>query len=211
MVVQSKGAIIVLDDGGPEGADLVTRVHGVWPQIYRLTDHDEPNSEDHVLDVGGKHLNVKTVVRTMYEEQAYFCLVPSTLDPVRTVADLLSSARGYLADGFPAFVLISGRPANRYRKIAAVLDPAEPITTGSLALASIALAQRTGAAIDALVLGGDPDHPPDSLQDLRAMFNIREGAEMLQQADDLAAELGIRGRWRTLGVAGHRDQLVLMR
>ncbi len=209
MVVRSKGAIIVLDDGGPEGADLVTRAQGVWPQIYRVTDHGEPNAAETIINVGSKHLDVKTVVRTMYEEQAYFCMVPSTLDPVQTVADLLSSARGYLADGFPAFVLISGRPAIRYRKIAVVLDPAEAITTGSLVLAAVALAHRTGAALDGLLLGGDPDNPPDSHAEVRQMFRINEGAELLHQAEDLAREVGLHTRWRTLGMAGQRDQLVL--
>ena len=66
MVVQSKGAIIVLDDGGPEGADLVTRVHGVWPQIYRLTDHDEPNAEDHVLDELGRRQIALAEIEAQY-------------------------------------------------------------------------------------------------------------------------------------------------
>jgi murein DD-endopeptidase MepM/ murein hydrolase activator NlpD len=209
MVVQSKGAIIVLDDGGPDGADLVARAEGVWPEVYRMTDHDVPDAEQHILNVGSKHLNIKTAVRQMYEEQAYFCLVPGSLDPVKTLSDLLSSSRGYLADGFPAFVLIAGRPEKRYRKIATVLDPTEPITTGSLALAAVALAWRTGAQIDALLLGGDPDNPPQNFAEVRDMFRISEGAELLQQADDFALELNLAGRWRALGESASRDQLVL--
>lgn len=209
MVVQSRGAVIVLDDGGPDGDDLVARVQGVWPEVYRMTDHDEPDSSEHVINVGSKHMNIKTLVRQMYEEQAYFAVVPDSLDPVKALSDLLSSARGYLADGFPAFVVISGRPGTRYRRIAAVLDPTEPITTGSLALAAVALAGRTGAAIDGLLLGGDPDNPPETFNDVRDSFRISEGAELFQQADELAQELGLKGTWRALGESASRDQLVL--
>jgi murein DD-endopeptidase MepM/ murein hydrolase activator NlpD len=209
MVVKGRGAVIVLDDGGPDSEDLVERVQGVWPEVYRMTDHDEPDAAEHVINVGSKHLNMKTLVRQMYEEQAYFAVVPQALDPVKALSDLLSAARGYLADGFPAFVVVSARPGRRYRRIAAVLDPTEPITTGSLALAAVALAWRTGADFDALLLGGDPDNPPDTFNDVREMFRIGEGAEMLQQASELANEHGIRGGWRALGEAASRDQLVL--
>ena len=211
MAVEYRGAItvVVLDDGSAEGQDLVDRVDGVFPNLYRMTDREAPGDEEHILRVDSKHMNIKTLVSRMHAETACWAVVPNVGDPAVMIADFLSAARPPLADGFPAFVMIWGRPERRYEKIAVVVDVTEPFTTGSLALAAVGLASRTGAAVDALMLGGDPDDPPESFESIRHLFKIREGASLLQQALDTAAEIGLHFNWVPLGEATERDQLVL--
>ena len=156
-----------------------------------------------------KHVDVKTVVRLMHDRNCYWGMVPANPDPAVTVSDLLTAARTYLAEGFPGFVLISGRPGQRYERVAAVAEVSSPITTGALALAAVALAWRAGGTLDVLVLGGDPGNPPTTTEEARALFTIDDGAALLEQAVEAAHALGITVNWIPLGESTARDQLVL--
>ncbi len=210
MTGEYRGAVVVLDDGGVEADDLLARADRISPNVYRVTEDHLDDPEHHVLAVGKKHCNVKSVIATMYDERAYTALVPAALDPTRLLADYLSAARPFLADGFPGFVLINGHQGPRYRRIALVADARETITTGTLAMAGVGLAWRTGATLDVLLLGGDPLNPPQSFEEARAdVFTISDDAEILEMALERAREIGLEVNWISLGEAAARDQLVL--
>ena len=204
MTLEYRGTVIVLDDGHST-SDLVERTQGIFPTTVRMSAHDEEGT----VGVGRTHLDVKSLVRVMREQECYWGVVPANTDPSITVADLLTAARHHLEEGFPGFVLISAREGQRYRRVAAVADVNAPFTTGALALAAIALAWRIGVPLDVLVLGGDPQNPPTSTEEARALFDIQEGADLLEQAIETARELNIQVNWIPLGESTARDQLVL--
>lgn len=194
MVVQGRGAVVVLDSG--DGEDLGARFSPFFPTVVRLNGAQGDST-------------VKRLVGQMRDHQAYHGIVPASLDPVRLIADFLSEARGHLLDGYPGFVLVVGRPGTTYSRAAVVLDPEEPITTGSLALAAVGFAWRTGVSLDVLMLGGDPQDPPQNWEQASALFSIGERAELLEQALAMGRDAGLQVTWIPLGESARRDDLVL--
>ena len=192
MEFKYKGGVVVLDDGGERVDDLLGRVHGVFRNVYRLAEREIPDARETVIPVGRRHLDVKTLVHTMHENEAFWGIVASGGDPVVTISDFLSAARPALDHGFPLFVLVSGHPEQRYHRIAVVADARQPITSGSLALAGVGIAARTHASVDVLLVGGDHSNPPSSWEEARTLFAVGEHAELLDLALEKAHELGVR-------------------
>ena len=201
--------IVVLDNGTGQPDDLLTRVSDVFSDISILAGRSGTAATDEHAVVRTGSPSTKDVVAEMHRQQANWALVPREGDPSAVIADYLSAARPYLNGGDPGFILISGQPGVRYRRLAVIADISEPVTTGVLAAAAVVLASQTGAELDVLTLGAEPGDEPRDVSEARERFDIEDGAHSIDAAMALAERSGVRMQWVPLGESPRRDELVL--
>lgn len=205
-----RGTVALLDDGSAAAADILARIDGVFPLVYRVTHRDIEPTAATVVRVNRRKLSVSTLLDTMREEGVAVGFVRHVADPVRFLADYASAAYDHLSEGFPGLMLVSCRQGiGQHRRIAVVTDIRKPITTGTLAMAGVAMAHRTGGTLDFLVLGLPPESLDAFLEDPAKYFAIKAEAEILTAASERARDIGLQPRYVALGTGKPDEELVL--
>ena len=207
MTRESIGYLFV-DDGGPV-ADNLWSFAQQDPKVKRLALAGAPDREGatDVVRVKGRKADIKGVVRTLERQQLLTAVVPrSEPDPAVLISDFASAARPLLEQGYPGFAIGFCQTGGPYRKIAAVTDRSEAMTTGILAGFAVSMAAETGARLDVLVLGADQDELGD---DPGQLFDVAENAHFLDRIRQIVRENDIDIHWIGLGSSGDRDQLAI--
>ena len=93
--------------------------------------------------------------------------------------------------------------------MAIVADIRKPITTGTLMMAGVGMAHRTGGTLDILVLGLPHDAEAAFSANPFDFFTIKDEAEMLAAATQRAQEVGLQPRWIVLGTGKSDRELLL--
>lgn len=200
----------MLDDGSAAANDILARIDGVFPSVYRVTHRDAEPTAATVVRVNRRRLSLSSFLDTMREEGVAVGFVRHVADPVRFLADYATAAYDHLSEGFPGLMLVSCRQgSSQHRRIAVVADIRKPITTGTLAWAGIGMAHRTGGTLDILVLGLPPESLDAFLADPARFFTVKGDAELLSAALERARDIGLQARYVALGTAKPDEELVL--
>lgn len=209
-VLRGTVAVAVLDDGSAAAEDILSRIDGVFPSLYRVTHRDIEPTTATVVRVSRRKLGLPAMLQIMRDEGVPTGFVRLGAEPTRFLADYVMAAYRHLADGFPGFMLVSCRQGLAdHRRVAIVADVRKPITTGTLLMAGVGMAHRTGGKLDILVLGLPPDAEEAFTENPGSFFTIKEEAEMLTRAIERAREVGLQTRWIVLGSGKPDEELVL--
>ena len=195
MVALPDNRVLVLDDGTPVGADLVDRMVALMPDralvLRKRGASDHPGAQV-VRDVGSSSFDLGRAVAVAHDLGTSWIAVPRGLDEsMSMVVDLVSATARHCGDGHPGYAVLFSDEGREYARAAVVADVRDMITTGLLALAAVGVARRTGASLDILMLGADPDNTSQDWREAVASLTTVEGAEYLESAIKLGIEAGL--------------------
>jgi murein DD-endopeptidase MepM/ murein hydrolase activator NlpD len=160
-----------------------------------------------------QQFNLETAVATVAEEGLFWVLAPRTGgDALSRIVDAATGAARVLDDAHPGFAIaFLGSGFGTARRIGAVADLRDPVTSGLSAWAAVGLALRLRADLDVLVLGAHEDAvPPASPEEALELFEIKgSGWQTTVDAVERARSHGVPMRWVPLGSPTNRAGAIL--
>lgn len=169
-----------------------------------------------VIEVAENEARVGRAVREAVARDLAWVLVPRGIGTAEYVLSAGVRSVGQHVDAsHPGIALLvvstTADPSRSYRRVLCVVDPAGPATSGVSSLASVALAVRTGAALDVVVLGQDDGSLPTSTADWLDLLPVERRTDLLRLAHQRSRDHGVEVRWlaspHTDPVAAVEDQL----
>ena len=213
MTSTPSATMLVLDDGGPVGADMCERALALLPgAVVAVGGVGAPGRPGvpTVARVPAAGLGVRAAVDEAGRRGLFWVAVPRDIaDPLEVIVDAASRAVRFLDEEQPGMAILCTQHGRRYRRAAVVADVKDPITTGLLAWAAVGLAERAGAALDVLVLGAEAQTWPADDAGALAQFQIDPDMTLLDEAVKRAERAGVVVRWVPLGYRSDRAAAVL--
>lgn len=175
-----------------------------------------PVDASEVISVPMNQARVGNAIHEAIDRDLAWVLVPrhmGTADYLLSAA--LRSVGKYVDTDHPgiAMLVVSPHtdPTRAYRRALTVVDPAGPRTSGVSALAAVALAARTGAHLDVMVLGRPDDSGRLPASEWLAMLPTERRTDLIRRALNRAKDSGVEITWvptaLTDPVAALRQQL----
>jgi murein DD-endopeptidase MepM/ murein hydrolase activator NlpD len=203
--------VVVLADDHPHAQGTIDTARAYAGHRYAVGHDPQARFDgfDDVVDPGEKQPTVAAAFKEAARLRVPWVIMRRDLaSPEELLGALLQAAARRSSKNLPGFaVLLTSPDPTRIGRILAIVDRSDGPPSGLLALAAVAAAEATGAAVDVLVIGA-PDEELDSTATPETVLRVARDKDLYEQAMRRSASLGARGNWMFVDHVDSRVQLV---